>query len=65
MTDQTRQAIDEYLRLTGRKTGQFLFAGRTDDGTRGLSHGMITWIISCRVSNAINTGTSMRLMTVG
>ena len=24
VTDQTRQAIDEYLRLTGRKTGQFL-----------------------------------------
>lgn len=28
LTDQTRQAIDEYLRLTGRKTGQFPFAGR-------------------------------------
>ena len=28
LTDQTRQAIDEYLRLTGRKAGQFLFAGR-------------------------------------
>ncbi len=32
LTDQTRQAIDEYLRLTGRKSGQFLFAGR---GYRG------------------------------
>lgn len=30
LTDQTRQAIDEYLRLTGRKPGQFLFAGRGD-----------------------------------
>lgn len=28
MTDQTRQAIDEYLRETGRQRGQFLFAGR-------------------------------------
>ena len=28
LTDQTRMAIDEYLRLTGRKPGQFLFAGR-------------------------------------
>jgi len=27
---QTRLAIDEYLRLTGRKPGQFLFAGRGD-----------------------------------
>jgi integrase len=32
LTDQTRQAIDEYLRLTGRKPGQFLFAGRGDRG---------------------------------
>ena len=37
VTDQTRQAIDEYLRLTGRKSGQFLFAGRKDDGARGLT----------------------------
>jgi integrase len=28
LTDQTRQAIDQYLRLTDRKSGQFLFAGR-------------------------------------
>lgn len=30
LTDQTRMAIDDDLRLTGRKTGQFLFAGRGD-----------------------------------
>ena len=36
LTDQTRQAIDEYLRLTGRMAGQFLFAGRGDD-ERGLT----------------------------
>jgi integrase len=36
LTDQTRQAIDEYLRLTGRKAGQFLFAGR-GDSERGLT----------------------------
>jgi integrase len=28
LTDQTRSAVDEYLRLTGRKSGQYLFAGR-------------------------------------
>lgn len=27
-TDQTRQAINDYPRLTGRKPGEFLFAGR-------------------------------------
>jgi integrase len=36
LTNQTRMAIDEYLRLTGRKPGQILFAGR-GDGTRGLT----------------------------
>jgi integrase len=29
LTDQTRSAIDDYLRLTGRKPGQVLFCGRT------------------------------------
>src|SRR3984893_18454256 len=36
LTDQTRMAIDEYLRLTGRTQGQFLFAGR-GDGSCGLT----------------------------
>ncbi len=37
VTDQARMAIDEYLRLTGRKPGQFLFAGRGNDDKRGLT----------------------------
>ena len=36
LTDQTRLAIDDYLRLTERKPGQFLFAGR-GDCLRGLT----------------------------
>ena len=36
-TDQTRMALDDYLRITARKPGQFLFAGRRDDGKRGLT----------------------------
>jgi integrase len=35
LTDQTRQAPDEYLHLTGSKPGQFLFTGR--DSPRGLT----------------------------
>src|SRR5215831_12087471 len=35
LTEQTRQAIDEYLRLNGRNPGDFLFAGRSDG--RGLT----------------------------
>ena len=37
LMDQTRQALDEYLRLTGRKSRQFLIAGRGDDSSRGLT----------------------------
>src|SRR5215471_17059209 len=36
-TEQTRQAIDEYLRATDRRSGQFLFAGR-----RGSDNGLTT-----------------------
>lgn len=36
LTDHTRMAIDEYLRLTGRKSGQVLFVGG-GDGSRGLT----------------------------
>jgi integrase len=32
-----RQAIDEYLKLTGRKPAQFLFAGRGGGEARGLT----------------------------
>jgi integrase len=36
LTEQTRQAIDDYLRLTERRPGQFLFAGRRGE-TRCLT----------------------------
>ena len=36
LTDQTRQAIDEYLRLTSLKPGQLLFPGRRD-ASRGMT----------------------------
>lgn len=36
LADQTRLAIDEYLRLTERKASQVLFAGR-GNGERGLT----------------------------
>ena len=37
LTDQTRQAIDTYLRSSGRQPGQYLFAGR-GDGSRGADN---------------------------
>ena len=49
VTDQTRMAIDDYLRLTNRKPGQFLFAGRGDKGgltTRQYARLMQQWVAS-------------------
>lgn len=37
LTDQTRQAIDDYLKAAGKKAGQYLFTGR-----RGLDRSMST-----------------------
>jgi integrase len=36
LTEQTRQALDDYLRRTNREPGEFLFAGRGNSG-RGLT----------------------------
>src|SRR5215813_7962446 len=50
LTEHTRIAIDEYLRLTGRKAGQFLFAGRgnSDKGltTRQYARLVQEWVAS-------------------
>lgn len=49
LTDQTRQGIDQYLRFTGRKPSQFLFAGRGDRGgltTRQYARLVLDWIFS-------------------
>src|SRR5712672_2898218 len=34
LTEQTRQAVDDYLRLAGKKPGEFMFAGRRGPGRR-------------------------------
>jgi len=37
LTDQTRQAIDDYMKLAERKPGQFFFAGRGGGESRSLT----------------------------
>jgi hypothetical protein len=37
VTDQARMAIEDDLKLTDRKSGQFLFAGRAGDDKRDLT----------------------------
>ena len=49
LTDQTRLAIDDYLRMTGRKPGEFLFAGRGGKGgltTRQYARLVQIWVAS-------------------
>jgi integrase len=47
-TEHTRQAIDDYLRLSGRKPGEYLFAGRGGSGrslsTRQYARLVSAWI---------------------
>src|SRR6266436_2496717 len=49
LTEQTRQAIDEYLRMTHRKSGEFLFAGR--GGSRGLTTRQYARLVGQRVAS--------------
>src|SRR4029450_3228798 len=50
MTDQTREAVDDYLRVTNRKVGEFLFTGRSGVGrcmtTRQYARLVSGWIAS-------------------
>jgi integrase len=47
LTESTRQAIDDYLRSTGKKSGEYLFAGRRRCGhmtTRQYARLLTHWI---------------------
>ena len=50
LTEQTRQAIDDYIRLAGKKPGEFLFVGRRGQGqcmtTRQYARLVSEWIAS-------------------
>jgi integrase len=50
LTDQTRQAVDDYLKAAGKKPGEFLFNGRRGPGrnmtTRQYARILSDWIAS-------------------
>jgi len=50
LTDQTRQAVDDYLRAVGKKPGEFQFTSRRDPGrfvsTRQYGRLVADWIAS-------------------
>jgi integrase len=53
LTEQTRQAIDDYIRLAGKKVGEFLFVGRRGQGncmtTRQYARLVSEWMSSIRL----------------
>src|SRR4051795_12062045 len=50
LTDQTRQAVDDYLKATSKKPGEFLFTGRRGIGqcitTRQYARLLSEWVAS-------------------
>jgi hypothetical protein len=49
LTEQTRQAIDNYIREVGKKSGEFLFAGRQlgqSITTRQYARHLAGWLTS-------------------
>jgi len=47
LTESTRQAIDDYLRVTGKKSGEYLFTGRRRSGhmtTRQYARLLSRWL---------------------
>jgi integrase len=50
LTEQTRQAIDEYIRVANKKSGEYLFVGRCGQGqcmtTRQYARLVSEWIAS-------------------
>jgi len=48
LTEQTRQAVDDYIQIAGKKSGEFMFIGRRDPGrnmsTRQYARLVSDWI---------------------
>jgi integrase len=64
LTDQTQLAVGEHLRLSGRKSGQLLFAGR-GNGSRGLTTRqyarlVLEWVASIGLDPASHGTHSLR-----
>lgn len=64
LTDQTRQAIDGYLKVAGKKPGIFLFGGRRSLGqcmtTRQYARLLWEWIISIGLDQKLFGTDSLR-----
>jgi len=64
MTDQTRQAVDDYLKAEGKKLGEFLSTGRRGFGqcmsTRQYARPLSEWIASIGWTQALSLKSGLR-----
>src|SRR5512133_2424210 len=64
LTDQTRQAVDVYLKSAGKKSGDFLFTGRRGDGqcitTRQYARLVSEWIANVGLDSKLFGTHSLR-----
>jgi len=64
LTDQTRQAVDDYLKTAGKKSGDFLFTGRRGDGrcitTRQYARLVSEWIANVGLDSKLFGTHSLR-----
>jgi integrase len=64
LTDQTRQAVDDYLKAAGKKSGDFLFIGRRGDGqcitTRQYARLVSEWIANVGLDSKLFGTHSLR-----
>src|SRR6266568_1993920 len=64
LTEQTRQSVDDYLRVAGKKPGEFLFGGRRGPGrcmtTRQYARLVSEWISSIRLDPSLFGTHSLR-----
>jgi integrase len=50
LTEQTRQAVDDYIRIAGKKPGEFMFTGRRGPG-RNMSTRQYARLVSDWIAN--------------
>ena len=64
LTEQTRQAIDDYLKAAGKKRGEFLFIGQRGAGrpmtTRRYARLVSEWTASFRLNADLFSAHSLR-----
>jgi len=64
LTEQTRHAVDDYIKVAGKKPGEFLFSGRGDNHrcltTRQYARLVSGWVATIGLESARRAGDALR-----